>query len=365
PESIRTRFPIRRPPAERSLMIRLDLTNNCNLACRQCTLRQSRKASGEPAGEMDFELFERLTEQVFPYAASVALSCEAEPLLHSRFADIMRLVALNPGPLYKITTNGQLLDEEKARLLLTSRVGEIYISIDGATPATYENIRQRGSFARLEESLRLLNRLKAEQGAGRHDAPLLQVNYTLMTSTLHELPQMVEWCREWNVDRLVVQHLYGLEVNGMQNESLSASPDESDAVLKACQEQCTAHGIRTFFPRPFNPVKSSECEPRRSPPSSPATLDCHAPWRLVRVRWNGDVYPCDLWQPPGFGNLGNQSFLDIWNSTPYLRLRWGHARRQARHPNCRGCSMVTTENIEGRDIQAPVAFVPSEERNRP
>ncbi len=360
PATVRRRFPVRGLPAERSLMVRLDLTNTCNLACRQCTLRQNRSYSGESAGEMDLDLFTHIADQVFPYAASVALSCEAEPLMHRRFLDIMKTVASHPGPLYKITTNGQLLDDTITAALFSGAVGEIYLSVDGATAATYESIRKQASFARLEEGICRLNRLKAERGAGRHDAPLLQVNYTLMTSTLHELPLMVERCRDWNIDRLVLQHVYGLEVNSLGRESLANSPAESDAILESCRARCADYGIRTLFPRPFDASSAWPDGPAPTCVDDPDGLDCPAPWRMVRVRWNGDVYPCDLWQRPAIGNLRSQSFTDIWNSTPYVRLRWDHARRRPWHPNCRACSTVTTENSEGRNIRAPIAYAPGE-----
>ena len=356
PEPVRRQYPVRRMPSPRSLMVRLDLTNKCNLACLPCTLRYNRQTSSEDAGEMDLSLFAKIAEQVFPYANAVALSCEAEPILHSRFLDVLRIVGQHRGPVYKITTNGALLDEEKTEALLTSGVQEIYLSIDGATATTYERIRRNGSFQQLTEAIGRINRWKDTHAADRHDPPLLQINYTLMHSTLDELPRMVELCREWRVDRLVVQHIYCVDVTGLQKESLIDTPEESDAVLSACQTQCDKFGIRTLFPSPFEP---GAVKPPASKPTAPGALDCYAPWRIVRIRWNGDVYPCDLWRGPGLGNLKSQSFADIWNSTRYIRLRWDHARCHPTHPNCRDCDMVTTENIEGREVKSPLSFTPA------
>ena len=354
-EPVRQQYPVRRMPNPRSLMVRLDLTNKCNLACLPCTLRYNRKASSEEAGEMDLSLFAKTAEQVFPYAAAVALSCEAEPILHSRFLDVLRIVGQHRGPVYKITTNGTLLDEETTEALLTSGVQELYLSIDGATTTTYERIRRNGSFQQLTEAIGRINQWKAAHGADRHDPPLLQINYTLMHSTLDELPRMVELCREWRVDRLVVQHIYCVDVTGLQKESLIDTPAESDAVLGACQALCDKYGIRTLFPSPFEPGAVKLPAPM---PAAPGALDCYAPWRIVRIRWNGDVYPCDLWRGPGVGNLKSQAFADIWNSSRYTRLRWDHARCNPTHPNCRDCNMVTTENIEGREVKSPVSFTP-------
>jgi radical SAM protein with 4Fe4S-binding SPASM domain len=176
-----------------------------------------------------------------------------------------------------------------------------------------------------------------------------------MHSTLGELPQMVELCREWSVDQLLAQHIYCVEVTGLQGESLVDTPAESDAVVCACQALCDEYGIRTIFPPAF---EIGAAKPSASQPAGSGTLDCYAPWRIVRIRWNADVYPCDLWPGPGLGNLKGQSFAEIWNSTRYTRLRWELARRNPAHPNCRNCNMVTTDNIEGREVKSPLSFTP-------
>ena len=354
-EPVRQQCPVNQMPRPRSLMVRLDLTNKCNLACLPCTLRDNRRASHEDPGEMDLGLFTRIAEQVFPHASAVALSCEAEPLLHSRLLDVLDVVGQHRGPVYRITTNGALLDEQTTEVLLASGVQEIYLSVDGATAGTYERIRRNASFQQVTAAIGRIARWKETRGANRHDSPLLQINYTLMHSTLDELPRMVELCREWQVDRLVAQHIYGVDVNGLQRESLVDAPAKSDAVLGMCQDLCDKYGIRTLFPQPF---ESGAAKTPTSEAAPAVALDCYAPWRILRIRWNGDVYPCDLWRGPGLGSLKTQTFADIWNRPQYMRLRWDHARCRPTHPNCRGCNTVTTENIEGLAVTSQISFTP-------
>lgn len=354
PSEIRDRFAVSGPPEKGSLMLRLDLTNKCSLGCVQCTLANRRRITGERAGEMDFELFEKIVREVFPYASSVALSCEAEPTLHTRFSDFLSLIGENPGPVYKITTNANTLTQEAIESMVKCGMSEIYISIDGARDTTYERIRRGGKFARVARAIGHLNRLKERLGKGRHELPLLQINYTLMQSTIKELPEMVELCRKWNVHRLVLQHVYLTAETGLQEESLVSSRGLSDAILRRCQAQCEEYGIETLFPPLFTDDLDAE---DRVEDGCPPLPDCLAPWRMVRVRWTGEVFPCDLWPLPGIGNLGAASFMDIWNSQVYERLRLDHARSLPTHPNCIGCTMVTTENIEERRRRSAINYV--------
>jgi radical SAM protein with 4Fe4S-binding SPASM domain len=348
----------------------MDITNKCNLDCVQCTLASNRAALGESTSDMPIELFGRIADQLFPSAALVQLSCEAEPTMHQRFRDVLEIVGRHRGTAFVMTTNGTRLPERTLQAIFDCNMGAVTISIDGATPATFEKIRRRGHFDRVVQAVELLNRMKAERGRGRDDYPRLMVNYTLMRSTLDELPAMVDLCVGWNVHRLTLQHVYALESTGLYAESLFsqrgwrrlAAPfvrSHSDKILRACKARCDAQGILTTFPVLFDPDPIPEPAPSdpssEHPPAEPS-LFCYAPWRMMRIRWNGEAHPCDLWGRGGIGDFRHQSFEEIWSSPEYVQLRWDHVRRQPTHPKCRNCSMVTTDNLEGKAKKTPLVL---------
>ena len=259
-----------------------------------------------------------------------------------------------------MTTNATTLTERRVQALFDCDMAGLNISIDGATAATFERIRQRGKFEGVVRAIDRINRVKASRGWGRDDTPQLQINYTLMRSTVRELPRMVELCREWQVHRLTLQHVYVVAQTGLQDESLVHEPALSDRILRECQATCDAYGIRTTFPMLFapdpDPVPADEAPAGRPGEADPLvaepSLSCYAPWRMLRIRWNGTVHPCDIAAlmraTRGSLHLDRKQFL-----------RRDHARRQPTHPSCVGCNMITTDNLEGRTKRTPLVLTPA------
>jgi MoaA/NifB/PqqE/SkfB family radical SAM enzyme len=113
---------------------------------------------------------------------------------------------------------------------------------------------------------------------------------------------------------------------------MGAQRSSVDPILRECAARCQAHGILTTFPALFYPDPTSELPVSRRPQSEPPLL-CYAPWRMMRIKWNGEVQPCDLWGQGGIGDFRTQSFEEMWTSPDYVRLRWDHVRRLPTHPS--------------------------------
>src|SRR5262249_11336884 len=126
----------------------------------------------------------------------VQLSCEAEPTMHRHFHEILEIAGRHRTTALLMTTNATLMSERSWNAVFDCNMAGVTISIDGATPETFEKIRKRGHFDRVVKAIELLNRMKADRQRSRGDYPLLMINYTLMRSTIDELPSMVDFCIE-------------------------------------------------------------------------------------------------------------------------------------------------------------------------
>ncbi len=177
--------------------LHIEVSYTCNLRCIMCP----RKFEGVPQEVMPPELFERLVPYLgrFPY---VHLTGYGEPLMSPHFVDYIKAVR-HAGARPVFTTNGLLLKGKLARRILEERIDCISVSIDAGTPETYEQVRGKGTFPKLLETLRQFAELRREVCP----ETFMVWIFILMRSNYKELPQALEFAKELGFNRFVAKHL--------------------------------------------------------------------------------------------------------------------------------------------------------------
>src|SRR5665647_1610444 len=115
-------------------------TNACNLNCTTCV----RHAWDEREGFMEWATFEAVVDGF------------GEAVLHPRFVDMVRL-ATKRGLRSEVTTNALLLDQAMADELVAVGLGQLVVSIDGASAEAFGRVRSGASLARVIENVRHLH----------------------------------------------------------------------------------------------------------------------------------------------------------------------------------------------------------------
>lgn len=167
------------PRLSAPLLLWWQLTNECDLACLHCCQESApgRAYKDELTPEQVRRVLSEIIEARIPYA----ILSGGEPLLHPLFWEIVE--ALSEGGLdLKIETNGQSLTADVARRLSRLRIRSIQVSLDGATPRTYERMRVRGSLERALEACR-----RVVQGGMN-----LEVTYAPARFSIQEGPDLVD-----------------------------------------------------------------------------------------------------------------------------------------------------------------------------
>ena len=106
--------------------IQVEVTNVCNLSCPMCP----HTFGNLQIEDMPVARFERILDQV-AFATDVILTGWGEPLMHPeflRFLDLCR--ERRPGAKVRFTTNGYLLNEERAKEVLARGVTRVAFSFD-------------------------------------------------------------------------------------------------------------------------------------------------------------------------------------------------------------------------------------------
>ncbi len=331
-------------PETRPLNLEMDVTNQCNLRCVMCYFADD-NVHRRKRSDMTVAQFERVAEQVFPFAHRVSLSVGTEPLLNPCFADFVTIAQRYRVPCLYINTNGLLLTEKLVEHMIRCGFNAVSISMDGATPATYERIRAGSRFEKVIGNIRMVNRLKRLHASA---TPELAILFVMMRSNIRELPDFIDLAHDLEVPHVNAMHLVPYTGLNMEGESLVHDKQLCNRMLDEARERAARHAI--VFREPGNfadgrmpmPVDRAGSSIARGhelnlSKSEQETTRCPFPWHFVAIDANGDVRPCGWWHnEPAVGNIWRQTFDEIWNGDGYRRIRSEHLAGELRSV-CRSC----------------------------
>lgn len=141
--------------------IYIETTNRCNLKCPQCPT--GLEITGRPKGDIDEALFRLIVTEAAAWAETAVLHVWGEPLLNMNLESMVSFAA-RLKLFTEISSNAMLLDEARARALIRSGLGRIYLCIDGVDAATYERIRVGGDFLTVKRNIERFIALNVEAG---------------------------------------------------------------------------------------------------------------------------------------------------------------------------------------------------------
>ena len=271
-----------------------ELTYRCNLSCVHCY--QEENTDGELATEEVFSVIEQLAQ-----CGTLNMTLTGgEALMREDFFEIARHARKrNMG--ISLISNGTLIEEGIVEKMKHLHFSNISISLHGVTPEIHEAVTgTAGSFSRTVKAVKLL----AESGFK------VTVKTSVMKQNAGEIERINDFC------------------NGIGAE-LSANPS-------LCP---TTRGST----RPLN-YRLSDKELRiymmwetGNKEVRGLTRTCNAGLCNVGISPKGDIFPCNIIRLEA-GNLRQQSFEDIWNSSP--SLQWIRGLKMEDFEECSKCKLL-------------------------
>jgi MoaA/NifB/PqqE/SkfB family radical SAM enzyme len=179
----------------------IEPTNICNLDCRICM----RNVWDEPPGLMAAETFARIMQGIgtFSPPPGVFFGGYGEPLA---YPDILEMVAAakRAGATVELITNATLLSEPVARGLIELGLDRLWVSIDGATPASYADVRLGDALPQVIDNL---SRLKDLRGLSGADHPQLGIAFVAMQRNIADLPAVVRLGQRLGADQFSISNV--------------------------------------------------------------------------------------------------------------------------------------------------------------
>jgi len=339
------------PPLLRDAKIKL--TSRCNLRCVMCKYWQTTTEESLPSDRW---------RAVFGELA--ALGCRkvhfsgGEIFLRRDVLDLAES-AVGLGLKVNLTTNGTLIDRDRARRIGAIGVNSVSVSLDGPTARSHDRVRRRPqAFRRSVHAIRWMR--------SSSDRVRVRINFVVMRKNFRRLPEMVRLAGELGAEDLLPMPV---DEGGERRHRLSAAEilEHNREVAPAVLELRRRYGFSTA-PALVYPFGVTAEEVRLSARGlyargTFARRACLAPWLHTFFAWNGDAFLCCMTnnRMEPLGNVGRQSVAEVFHGPGYARVREDFAagRHQA---SCHRCDLFLRENArlhaaldEARHPLGPVA----------
>jgi MoaA/NifB/PqqE/SkfB family radical SAM enzyme len=176
----------------------LELTNRCDLACGHC-LRAIVPPNSPRGVDIPLDLTKRIISEARAAGIPHVGMTGGEPMLHPDFLAIIDHI-IDEGLTYHVLSNGLGLPAFLPRWLTRperrAKLRDVCVSIDGATQATHDAIRGKGTFRRSLAGLAVLR---------AHRIPFTLL-HTITRVSKDEIDQLGLMAHHLGAERLIVSH---------------------------------------------------------------------------------------------------------------------------------------------------------------
>ena len=357
-------------PVSHLTKVYIEPTVACNLDCITCF----RNAWDQPIGRMTDETFENIMnglKQMDPIP-SVYFGGIGEPLFHVKTIEWIRRIKRELGVKVELITNGTILTEKKSRELIDAGLDILWVSLDGATPEGFADVRLGAELPLILENLRRLFKMR---GGGHFPKPEIGVAFVAMKRNINDLPKIIK-----------LGHTFGARYFSVSNVQPATQEMQDDRLYLRTMRNIA------YLPSPVLPKlslpKMDFNEDTQAALIEAFNSGCNVSFAgnnwggandvcnfvesgTMSIAWTGEVSPCwplmhthmsylhgkpRLSKKHIIGDVRKQTLEEIWLNPEYLAYRERlHNFIFAPCTFCGGCDL-SEENVEdclGNDI-APV-----------
>ena len=347
-------------PLDRLAKLYIEPTNRCNLDCRTCM----RHGWDENLGYMEFGLFEKILDGLHFQATMPAIFFGGfgEPLVHPDIV-VMVAKAKAAGARVELISNGILLSDELASRLVTAGLDFLWLSIDGASPQSYADIRLGNHLPQILANLRRLRRQRIFKFG---QTPELGISFVAMKRNIADLPQVLDLGLRLGATSFSVSNIEAYTA-AMDNELLYSHSLTNPAHLRQLEmprmDLGTENGdvLKRLIGRFTLPglMGAKNADHLGTCPF----LERGS----ASVRWDGQVSPClpllhahtvytngysRLWQEFHIASAMDRDFGDIWNDKDYRTFR--KKLLDFSFAPCTMCNSCDLPNLNGEDCYGNV-----------
>ncbi|PIE70576.1 MAG: 12,18-didecarboxysiroheme deacetylase [Deltaproteobacteria bacterium] len=345
--------------ADKRPVVVWNMTQRCNLKCVHCYAHATTR---EAYNELTTAEAKTMIDDLSAFGVPVLLFSGGEPLMRKDLPELAGY-AVSKGMRAVISTNGTLINAEKACILKEIGLSYVGISLDGMKPI---HDHFRGVNGAFEMALKGIEHC---QNAGIK----VGLRFTINKTNMMDIPAVFDILEERNVPRVCFYHLvYAGRGSKLVEEDLSH--EESRQIVDLIMDRTRDLHDRGK-PKEVLTVDNHADGPfvymrllKEDPGRAAEVLDLlkmnegnNSGRGIGCISWDGTIHADQFWRHLSFGNIRNRPFSEVWTdaSIPVLsRLKNKKEHVKGRCAQCKWLSIcggnfrVRAEAISG-DIWAP------------
>ncbi len=273
----------------------IEPTNFCNLKCVLCPVTEG---LNRPSGKMEFEIFQKLIDEVGEYIFLILLWDWGEPFLNPRVYDMIAYAKKRNIQVISSTNGHQFTNKANAEKLVKSGIDSLIFAVDGITQQTYEQYRHGGN---LDKVLTGIKNVVAAKQRLNSITPLLNFRFIAMKHNEHEITKLPDFTEQLGIDVLTVRTL--------------CSYDEGETCVSRADGNNFLPDNSTYQRFTETRVTNSRKRRRNNP--------CKTLWNNPAIHWDGKVCPCtfDPHERQILGDFRKETFKEVWFGTAYQTYR--------------------------------------------
>ena len=281
------------------VFIQIEPTNRCDLKCPLCLTGNSRLKRSK--GDMGFESFKKILDELGDTAAYLVLYNLGEPLLNK---DIFKMIgyAKEKRIYVRLSTNGYFNDMSVIKGLVKARLDELVVSLDCPDKESFLSYKGIDGFDTVKNNIKEIIKER-----GKKNTPFVSVQLLAMRQTENRVADFKKIAAGLGADRVMIKPVRVNFPGG--------------------------HSSRQYLPLKARYIREAYKGKRKA--------NCLRLWVSAGFLWDGSVVPCcfDMEGEQSFGNIRESAFKTIWNSQKYASFR----SRSLHNPHaiCRECSLVS------------------------
>ena len=325
-------------------MLRIRITQRCNMACPYCFLKAS--LNQEEKDHLRPEDWEKIFKTL-PFWTNLDIT-GAEPFAAHEFENFLAVASRFPFR-KSITTNGYNIGQNKAEWIFKYKIDYLMVSLDGLEEKHDLMRDKKGSFLK---AIEFLDYIAAEKQKRKSKGPVLNIKYTLQDENYDDLVPLIHFLQERYNNRFILTLNLLQQNSALSLEKLHTSLDELEANagnkaqynhVRAIQETILKVSQIRNLNYSYSPSfkNQSDLFSYINNPANSFVRGCNLYRNNLTLYYNGTIMPCNLSLNLGSIRETGYDLSKIYKMQSFLKFK---DRFQEEKNYCQGCCSGCHQN---------------------